>query len=250
MPVLYLENEVIARRHVRSLILGDFFLGWLTGGGSVGLFGAWGTAERFLGGGGRRDLERHVSENRSELVERAGAIVGESIKGRLGEWLLVLPGEVEEVARGAGSNHDLLESLTVAGLLPKYAFPVDVVKLAIPDEEQQEDRYESQDFYSGISRDLRVALSEYAPGAEILVGRFPETFIYRSAAVYDPSAHEPDYRPSENLHECRRCRSVALTRVEADGGSECPECGSHNVLTMPYLRPRGFTVDAALPRGR
>ena len=27
MPVLYLENEVIARRHVRSLILGDFFRG-------------------------------------------------------------------------------------------------------------------------------------------------------------------------------------------------------------------------------
>ncbi len=50
VPVLYLENEVIARRHVRSLILGGFFPGWLSRGASVGLFGAWGTVERFLVG--------------------------------------------------------------------------------------------------------------------------------------------------------------------------------------------------------
>ena len=52
VPVLYLENEVIARRHVRSLILGGFFPGWLSRSASVGLFGAWGTVERFLVGGG------------------------------------------------------------------------------------------------------------------------------------------------------------------------------------------------------
>ena len=168
---------------------------------------------------------------------------------RIGEWLLVLPDEVENVARGSGANDDLLESLMLAGLLPKYAFPVDVVKLSIPGDEEQEDRYESQDFYSGISRDLRIALTEYAPGAEVILGRFPETFIYRSAAVYDPSAHLPDYTPTERLNECRRCRAVTLTRVDAEPGTECPECGSDDVLTVPYLRPRGFTVDAALPNG-
>ena len=249
VPVLYIENEVIARRHVRSLILGGFFLGWSSGGGSAGLFGAWGTVERFLAAGGPRELEQHVNKSRFDLVERAGAIVSESLRDRLGEWLVALPGEVEDVARGGATNADLLESLTLGGLLPKYAFPVDVVKLSIPEDEKQEDRYESQDYYSGIARDLRIALSEYAPGAEILVGRFPETFIYRSAAVYDPSAHDPDYGPSEDLHECRRCRSVTLTQVGAAANSDCPECGSGDVLTMPYLRPRGFTVDAALQEG-
>ena len=249
VPALYLENEVIARRHVRSLILGGFFPGWLSRGASVGLFGAWGTVERFLVGGGRMELERHINENRPHWLERAGAVVDGSLNDRIGEWLLVLPDEVEDVARGSGANDDLLESLMLAGLLPKYAFPVDVVKLAIPQDEEQEDRYESQDFYSGISRDLRIALTEYAPGAEVILGRFPETFIYRSAAVYDPSAHLPDYTPTEKLNECKRCRAVTLTRMEADSGSECPECGSDDVLTMPYLRPRGFTVDAALPDG-
>ena len=249
VPVLYLENEVIARRHVRSLILGGFFPGWLSKGASAGLFGAWGTVERFLVGGGHAELKRHINENRAALLQRAGAVVDGSMKDRIGEWLLVLPDEVESVAHGSGVNDDLLESLMLAGLLPKYAFPVDVVKLSIPEDEEQEDRYESQDFYSGISRDLRIALTEYAPGAEVILGRFPETYIYRSAAVYDPSAHLPDYTPTEKLNECKRCRAVTLTRVEAESGAECPECGSGDVLTMPYLRPRGFTVDAALPNG-
>ena len=95
------------------------------------------------------------------------------------DWLYRLPNEVEEGANGAGNaNTDLLRALMDGGLLPKYAFPVDVVKLAIPDEEGPEDSYESQDFYSGISRDLRIALTEYAPGAEKMLGRFPETHIY------------------------------------------------------------------------
>ena len=73
VPVLYLENEVIARRHVRSLILGGFFPGWLSRGASVGLFGAWGTVERFMVSGGHTELERHINENRpgclSELAQ-------------------------------------------------------------------------------------------------------------------------------------------------------------------------------------
>ena len=160
-----------------------------------------------------------------------------------------LPDEVEGVAAGGDANEGMLESLMRAGVLPKYAFPVDVVKLAIPEEEEQEDLYESQDFYSGIPRDLQIALTEYAPGAEGLQWRFPEAYIYRSAGVYDPSAQHPDYAPEESLNECRRCRAVTLTHAQAAPATECPECGSREVLNMPYLRPRGFTVDAALPEG-
>ena len=85
------------------------------------------------------------------------------LKDRLEEWLLVLPDEVEGVAQRGEENEGMLESLIRAGVLPKYAFPVDVVKLSIPEEEEQEDLYESQDFYSGIPRDLQIALTEYAP---------------------------------------------------------------------------------------
>ena len=213
VPVLYLENEVIARRHVRSLILGDFFPEWLSRSTGASLFGAWGTVEGFLASNGSTALEEHISKNLDDLLERTGVVVDESIKDRLDEWLLALPDEVENVARGSGANDDLLESLMLAGLLPKYAFPVDVVKLSIPEDEEQEDLYESQDFYSGIPRDLQIALTEYAPGAEVLQWRFPEAYIYRSAGIYDPSAQHPDYAPEEKLNECKRCRAVTLTPV-------------------------------------
>ena len=240
---------MIAQRHVRSLVLGRFFPGWLSHGSGASLFTAWGTVEGFLSGDGRTALEQHIGKNWDDLLERTGMVVDESLRDRLEEWLLALPDEVEGVAERGEENEGILESLMRAGLLPKYAFPVDVVKLSIPEEEEQEDPYESQDFYSGIPRDLQIALAEYAPGAEILQWRFPDAYIYRSAGVYDPSAQHPDYAPEEKLNECRRCRAVTLTPAHSTPLAECPECGGSEILTVPYLRPRGFTVDSALPEG-
>src|SRR6185312_4026666 len=48
IPALYLRNEVIARRHVRSLVLQAFFHSLLGGQESAGLFGAWGKVSDFL----------------------------------------------------------------------------------------------------------------------------------------------------------------------------------------------------------
>ena len=155
--------------------------------------------------------------------------------------------EVDHAARQSRPESDLLESLVLAGLLPKYAFPVDVVRLSVPEEDEEEAGYESQDYYSGISRDLRIALAEYAPGAEILRGKFPRTYIYRVAGVYNSTERTPEYRATERLVECRRCRAVELDAVEDPAPAICRECGTADLMIMPYLRPPGFTVDAALP---
>ena len=249
VPFLYLQNEVIARRHVRSLVLGGFFHQWLGRHAPGSLFGAWGTGERFVDGGGRSELDTYINRNQARLLQKTRVIVEESLRHQLEGWLLALPEEVDRHAQAGNPDDGLLESLMRAGLLPKYAFPVDVVKLSIPEDEEQEDPYESQDFYSGIPRDLQIALTEYAPGSEVLHWRFPEAYIYRSAGLYDPSAQRPDYTPEENLNECRRCHAVNLTPADCKPLSECPECGGYDLLVMPYLRPRGFTVDAALPDG-
>ena len=247
VPSLYLMNETIARRHVRSLVLGGFFPAWLGTGTSQGLFEVWGTTSRFLEGNGRVSLEKHVRDNRGDLLRSSDMVVDPSLTSRLEEWLTELPSEVEEAARKAKANSDLLQALTESGLLPKYAFPVDVVSLSVPDDEEEEDAYESQDFYSGISRDLRIAITEYAPGAEIVKGRFPKTYIYKSAGLYDPSNQNPDYNPSEQLVECRRCRAVTLLSADELTPSDCSVCRFSDLMTIPYLRPPGFTVDAALP---
>ena len=249
VPVLHLDNEVIAQRHIRSQVLGEFFCHAGASGASAGLFGAWGTKGNFHDSDGRSRLARHIDARRQELLSRAGMIVEDSLEGRVDEWLSVLPDEVSRLCESGEPTDDLLYSLVRSGLLPKYAFPVDVVRLSIPEDDDQEDQYESQDFYSGIPRDRQIALTEYAPGAEILQWKFPDAFVYRSAGVYDPAARHPDYSPEEWLSECRRCRAVSLSPVAAEATAQCRECGSHDLLVMPYLEPRGFTVDAARPNG-
>ncbi len=249
-PVLYTGNEVIAQRHARSLTLGEFFQRRRSSASSpASLFDVWGTVGRFHEGGERARLERYIHQNRNELAKRVERIVDQALRGKVGEWLTRLPDEVDTAAREANPKDGLLEALMMAGLLPKYAFPVDVVSLYIPSEEDEdEDSYESQDFYSSIQRDLKIALTEYAPGAQKLYGRFPQTWVYPIVAVYDPLAHHPSYTPEERLNECMSCRAVTLADVNAPL-ERCAECGSASIFTLPYLRPRGFSVDAAIPDG-
>ena len=61
-------------------------------------------------------------------------------------------------------GRDLLGFLASKNVLPKYGFPVDVVEL------QTKYAPSSDGHRLDLSRDLRVALSEYAPGAELVAG--------------------------------------------------------------------------------
>lgn len=100
-----------------------------------------------------------------------------------------------------------------------------------------------------MQRDLKIAIAEYAPGAEVVRQSFPNTYKYRSVAVYDPFAKQPDYQPSGMLVECHDCQSIELLAVDAAMPDQCGECGGLNIIPLPYLRPKGFTVDAAERNG-
>ena len=250
VPSLYLANDVIARRHFRSLVLSAFFQEWLARGDGVSLFGSWGTVERFLDDG-RRALSAYIRERRESLWKRADSVVDISNRGCIDRWLTELPDEIHgAVADEPETSRDLLDVLTVRGLLPKYAFPVDVVNLSIPPEQDPDDSmYESEDYNPGISRDLKIALTEYAPGAEVLLGRFPNTYIYTSAAVYDPSETDPDYSPNEQINRCRRCHAVSTQHTSVPQVERCSECHGEDLERIPFIRPKGFSVDQAKPDG-
>jgi hypothetical protein len=91
-----------------------------------------------------------------------------------------------------------------------------------------------------MQRDLKIALAEYAPGAEVIRGEFPNTYIYRSVGVYDRYNASPDYNPSGTLVECADCQSIMLVSSTNDAPDRCAECGSFHVMPLPYLRPRGL----------
>ena len=251
VPVLYLDNEVIARRHFRSLILAGFFANRVPNSGAPSLFETWGKTGEFITRNGRQQLHRYIYDNHKELRTSAEAIIVPHLHQQLQDWARALPKEIHDIAVDEPNQQlALLDALTIKGMVPKYAFPVDVVTISIPNSGPEEDApYESQDYYSGVSRDLRIAISEYAPGAEIILGRFPDTYVYTSAAVYDPNERNPDYSPTHYVSECLGCHAVTSSSGQRSSVSECAVCGSNSIETTPAIRPKGFSVDRAKPDG-
>ena len=246
VPSLYLQNEVIAQRHIRALVLQSFFFGMTKGKVSTGLFSTWGTIADFANHQLANKLRQFLATNRAPLLARSRKIINEAFHDRLDAWLSALVEEVQDVVNHNDAQNDLLVSLINGGLLPKYAFPVDVVSLSIPSSRQTSNSYDEGVLNDeAMQRDLKIALAEYAPGGEVIRGSFPDTYIYRSAGIYDPFEKKPDYRPTEMVVECLDCQSISLLSLDEEVPVECEECQSPHIMAIPYLRPPGFTVDVA-----
>src|SRR5579884_2505669 len=253
VPALYLNNAVIARRHVRSLILQDFFSSMLKSRQASqqgSLFAAWGTIADFTNMQGAVRLRQYLATHRASLIARCEQIVGSAFLHRLGAWISDLVGEVQSTVNGGEAKASVLHELITAGYLPKYAFPVDVVSLFIPSEKSSYDYDEWEIIENdGMERDLKIALAEYAPGAEVIRGKFPNTYIYQSVGVYDRYNANPHYHPSGALIECADCQSIMLVDNIEDAPDQCAECGSFHVMALPYVRPPGCTVNCELANG-
>ena len=142
-------------------------------------------------------------------------------------------GEVLENAKS------LLDALYEEGIIPTYSFPKDVVSTYIygPDEKLA---YQ-------VERGLDIAISEYAPGRDIVVDK--ET--YQIGGLYFPGserrkghASDPaklyfdDKNYVKDIATCTECGWFGLAGEET---AVCPFC-SHTPLTMTkrMLRPWGF----------
>jgi len=265
VPALYLKNDVIARRHVRALVLQDFFYHQRKGLKNQGLFGSWGKVSEFANYQYADKLKTYLTVNRAPLLSRCQKVVHADFVAQIDGWLNALIGEVQTVVNHDDGKSDLFESLISAGLLPKYAFPVDVVSLSIPEVGRKKDEEvteadedngqpKKKSFWyeengdDAMQRDLKIALAEYAPGAEIIRGEFPKTYIFKSAALYDPYNKAPDYHSTELMLECQDCQAVDILPINQVLPTTCLECGGYNIMPLPYIRPSGFTVDWAAPR--
>ncbi|MDE7389548.1 MAG: DUF1998 domain-containing protein, partial [Lachnospiraceae bacterium] len=60
-------------------------------------------------------------------------------------------------------NQELIGFLSLHGIVPRYGFPVDVVPLKIRDHSIEAQRVD-------LSRDLRMAITEYGPNSEVVAG--------------------------------------------------------------------------------
>ena len=144
----------------------------------------------------------------------------------------------------------LLRELANRQFLPGYGFPTGVVSF-IPttidelkrlEKAVREGREEALGRRLGYpSRQMEMAIREYAPGAEIVIdGR-----VYESAGVtlnwHLPPGVE-DVSEVQAIRHVWRCRHCGATGDAPSPLGQCPACGD-SVKTTKYLEPAGFAVD-------
>lgn len=106
-------------------------------------------------------------------------------------------------------NEKVIQNLSKYNVIPKYGFPVDVVELQIWNEGKIDQKYD-------LSRDLSIAISEYAPESEVIVDKtkftsryitLPKTGNFTKYYYFTCSNCERENvsEINANLKKCRYC---------------------------------------------
>jgi hypothetical protein len=116
----------------------------------------------------------------------------------------------------------LVEHLSARTLLPGYAFPIYTVEL------------ETVDDTVNLSRDLRVAIFEYAPGNQVVAAKK----LFTSIGVQLQGPTQSSKTPFKEATVCDGCQTVYDTRIDS-----C-SCGQDGELhSLRYVVPDGFLTD-------
>ena len=107
-------------------------------------------------------------------------------------------------------KEDVIKYLSKYCVIPKYGFPVDVVDLQIYDNGVPVNKYD-------MSRDLKVAISEYAPDSEIIVDGDKYT------SKYITQKKQSEF-PKNWFITCPTCNKINVFLSKNDI-SECKYCG-------------------------
>lgn len=256
-PVFTMENHKIIYRHLLAVALAGFFKENQHYFSSV---------KAFYLDGGFEEFEKYLESKDNELIEQTNYILSSTSAKELmnGKWidnilreedvdiyafkenLQSTYKEIDEKLKEAFDlkdsqsidyyngqqsiileDKDLIGKLSDGNLIPKYGFPTDLVELKI----------KGNDFKSGnydLTRSMSIALSEYAPGSEIMVDKkiIVSTYINR-----------PRKLKKMFYYECPHCHKTELKVVDSDAFT-CSNCKTTEFVkpTGGFLTPKyGFT---------
>ena len=132
----------------------------------------------------------------------------------------------------------LLQALIDRAIFPRYAFPTDLVAFWVPKTRALGSKPWEREYEYEPQRDLRIALSEYAPGRELTIDKKRFT----SVALYSP--YEPDVgKVLENKKAYVACPQCNYVRLQVLPLAQCPSCGSADLASLPFITPRGFAAE-------
>lgn len=105
----------------------------------------------------------------------------------------------------------VVQSLSRYTVIPKYGFPVDVVNLLIYNNGKIQNKF-------NLSRDLSIAISEYAPGSEVTV----QDVKYKSTYITPPTNHK---FTRYYYYKCKQCSRINIGLVKGKI-QQCAYCGT------------------------
>lgn len=114
-------------------------------------------------------------------------------------------------------KNDLIDFLVRGNILPKYGFPIDSVELT--------QNIAAQSFKSlNLSRDLSVAIAEYAPSSEVVA----DGGLYKSRYIRKPIVNKSEMSDFETayLSKCSDCENMNYSKMPiGSDGVSCAICG-------------------------
>ena len=214
-------------------------------------------------------------ENIGRLTKAAQEYMYET--GRLDEEISTLQKEKEELEKTnfGGSNRDKIKSknaqiysldtrkgvfqderilafLSRKNVLPKYGFPVDTVEMTGFSNDKGQKGIQARKLHLQLQRDLSMAITEYAPGSQVvadgklLTSRYIKRLPGISWKMYDYIAcpncqtlnidtHVENTGENSRLHQCRQCGNPL--EFEKKGVFLIPEFGFEieNKIEKPKL---------------
>lgn len=160
----------------------------------------------------------------------------------------------DDIDRGARDPEKLLDRLFDRGVLPRYAFPTDVVTFHVFDTSESTERQAVLRYSPQLG--LNQALSGYAPGREVWVNGER----HHSFAIWTPFNRRDCWQAWFSMKVYFECDHCGYARVETRDDDhyigqtlDCLACGTSGSLGVGtrWLRPPGFAhpvdLDPELP---
>ncbi|MDE6142060.1 MAG: DUF1998 domain-containing protein, partial [Bacilli bacterium] len=147
-----------------------------------------------------------------DLISQFDSAKEDAIKSDILDKATYYQSQIRKVKSGG-----VIENLSKYNVIPKYGFPVDVVDLQIWNNGQLDDEYD-------LSRDLSIAISEYAPDSEVIVDKKKYTSKYITLPKTSPFT-------KYYYFNCNHCERDNISEIN-ESLNKCCYCGTENDETV------------------
>lgn len=272
-PIFKLNNHKIVMRHIYAVVFSSFFKKYPE-------FFDHNRASNFLNGGGKEKLTEYINSRPKELTSLLASSFDKNIDVEFGitsySWVNNLIGPngavtlmvddynktisefkhmiLDEKKKDIGeisldnvytrrmntyiADKHIIELFARWNLLPKYGFPIDTVELEISSKNHASDNGLKK---LQLSRDLKLAISEYAPGEKVIA----DNKMYTSRYIKKSLIHGKYSFIENSICQCSICNTWNFSETGSAKGKVCAACG--NKLPKKWklaINPKsGFATD-------